>query len=190
MSTWDFDRSVEMQCLCGKGTFEVRRYVPDHGYSTSSVDYRPVIHCPICAVQNAIVARQGGFEVVNQVALANKKQLEDQANAASRQLIQSPQAQNLKDQLVIRIRQEPTVAAKYRLLVDLQSYETEGNFRRNWGGEDKWLRLNFRVSNFAAFGNLVGGLNPALQTQLQAHDALDRQAKAYQVPALARLPSF
>lgn len=179
-----------MPCQCGKGTFEVERWVPDHPYPTNSVTFRERINCAQCSQIYQIVTQNGDFCVVDKQDVASRDAAKQNTQASYNSLRSSPEAKAFLAQLAARIDQEPSKAAKYRLLQGAGLvHETQGTFTKNWPGAARHLDVHCSPWAYRRYAAIVGGIDPALEPALKQYELLARNSES-PLPVVATLPRF
>ena len=164
MSTLDCNEVFRGPCHCGQGQVSIDRCVPDHGYQTQSVTMKTYIECPNCRALYSIETQGGNYVFVLQTDIQAKEQAKNAWSAAARALVQSNEAVALHSEFKELVRAQPSMAATFRLFeANGLARGTEGTFRRNWQGVDRWIQSDYFGSNLGTFMNMTNVHDPVLQ---------------------------
>ena len=174
----DLEKTVSIDCCCGKGTFEVEKWVPDHPYPTNSYTTKEYVNCPNCSANYQIIEQNGDFCVVTMADVAIRQGLLSQVATTAAALQSSNEACDLVQSVQELLDKCTSVAAKYRLLHGIgMVVETEGTFRRHWQNSINWVQAHNRPYNYRKFATLVGAISPAMDQDISNYETLYMQAR-------------
>jgi hypothetical protein len=138
MATDDCFEIGSGQCPCGKGIITVEKCVPDHPWAKESqASYTPALVCDTCGPRYAFFRHDflsGKSRLVLRDDLEKHRKSEKYWHQKLREIESSPDFIKLRKQLDIRLAQEKSAAARYRLLgsaglttsVSLQRFRRSG----------------------------------------------------------------
>jgi hypothetical protein len=156
---------VRKPCPCGLGEIVIDSLTPDHGWLSGQwVDWDGRIDCDACRERYRMYAANPS-ERPRLALIADVRQKEhrfEEASSAEKAFMASAPVQALIDRLIKRIEQEPSLAAKYRVLKGLGHYYTYGTFNRHWRGPAAWVNECIRSTSIPAVLKLLGEEDSAL----------------------------
>ncbi|WP_061907304.1 hypothetical protein [Devosia sp. Leaf420] len=162
MSTNDVTE-YSVMCPCGAGTVTFLESIPDHAFARESQrEYSAQIDCSECRLN--FVVHQQSFGEGKKPTIVSREQVEARKAAAALhdatalELFKSPESKRLSRAISDLVDNEPTMAARHRLLRRLGViYETLPTFRkRPIGGSEAVSRLGaaglMRLGCLSEFG--------------------------------------
>lgn len=175
-------------CLCGKGEIVVVSSSPDHPWAKESqTRWSGEIRCADCSSEYALYHHYDNerLRLVRRADLDMRLQRTAELRRATEALDRSPEVRALIDRLTARVEQEPSMAAKYRLLHSYGLvYESIATFRRNFKGVVELLRYT-APSHILDILALLGEDNPRLAAEARRLKEISDLAHA-PIPTVAR----
>lgn len=172
MATDDVWEIYRGSCECGRGNFVVIASEPDHPWARASQrSWDTAIECEDCGRKYVIEHRGRDFLVVLRSDFEQAQQALEAARNRKRNLMNRPEVQVTKQNLIDHLRGLPSKAEAYRQLNAAGFFlpGTQGTFSRHYRNADDWVRQNFHgIGDLIAALRLLDGTRESIFNEAMA----------------------
>lgn len=129
-------------CPCGEGTLEVDHCEKDHAFADpNKYWYEASVHCGACREKFELRRAGRGFGLFER-GIAERNELRSrEARKMKNEVLAGDKAQGYFKQLAALLDEQPSDAARHRLLDGAGFYVPNiAKFRKTWRGGDDWVR--------------------------------------------------
>ncbi len=174
-------------CDCGGGEYQVDFCTPDHPYPTQSRWLGYEITCDLCRGKYSLEVRGNGLVQILKSDIEERERRQSRWHDTYKKAMK--EAQPYLEQFASRLREEPSIAAIYRLLHKTGLFPllpTEQTFRRHWhsaGSAETWVKVRLRnIEKLPALLKFLGEQNEHLEEEVKAAEELYKTLKTLTPP--------